>query len=207
MNQKSFIFVIIILIVVGIMSLASYLPTRTDAALKVKVENFPKEIGEWKGVDIPVSEQDYAILETRNLFVRNYKDKKDESVYLYVIYSEDNRKVSHPPEICLLGSGMTIVNKSTVRISNLVKAIKLIVEKKYVQEMVVYWFKAGNLYTENYLKQQLKIVTDRMLRKRTSGALIRISTVMKENEREETSLELIKRFAAQIQPLLPEYVP
>jgi EpsI family protein len=206
MTNRTFLIVSVILAIVAAISLSSYLPARTDAALKVKVANFPKAIGQWQGTDMPVTEQDYAILETRNLFVRDYKNKAGESVYLYLIYSEDNRKVSHPPEVCFLGSGMTITDKSPIQISNRIKAIKLMVEKKDLREMVVYWYKAGNLYTDNYLRQQLKVVLDRTLRKRTSGALIRLSTIMRDDD-QEAALKLIRSFAGQIEPELSRYIP
>ena len=61
----------------------SYLPTSADIALKTKITNFPKEFGDWTSTEIAISERDYEILETRNLFVRDYKNKKLEiSIYL-----------------------------------------------------------------------------------------------------------------------------
>ncbi|MFH1282035.1 MAG: exosortase C-terminal domain/associated protein EpsI, partial [bacterium] len=156
--------------------------------------------------DIPIPENDYAILETRNLFVREYKNKQGQFVYLYLIYSEDNRKVSHPPEICLLGSGMTIVEKNPIQLTSPIKAMKLIVEKEKIPQMYIYWFKAGNVYTDNYIKQQMKIVIDRMLGKRTAGAMIRISTDLKTNDKEE-AFNLLKSFSNEISPLLAKYIP
>jgi len=206
MNKINFIIVVCILIAVSVIGYKSYLPARFDAALENKVDNFPKVIGEWSSTDIPVSEQDYQILETRNLFVRDYKNALGESVYLYVIYSEDNRKVSHPPEICLMGSGLSIADKSAIQISDTIKAVQLIVERTDTRELVAYWYKAGNLYTDKYLRQQLKIVMDRTLGKRTSGALIRLSTDIKDDD-PEAALNLIKTFSAQIEPLLAKHLP
>jgi len=206
MNNKTFIIVICVLIIVSIIGFMNYLPTRTDISSRIKVADFPKTIGEWSATDMPLSERDYEILETRNLFVREYKSPKGNSIYLYVIYSEDNRKVSHPPEVCLMGSGVTIADKSAVQVSDSIKAIKLIVEKANSREMVVYWYKAGKLSTDKYLKQQLKIVIDRMFGRRTAGALIRLSTDIKNND-QDAALSLLKSFAAQIEPLLAKYVP
>lgn len=182
------------------------MPARFDVALKLRVTDFPKEIGEWKSTDIPLSERDYQILETRNLFVRDYKNLNGDSVILYMVYSEDNRKVSHPPEVCFMGSGVSIVDKSSIQISNSIKATKMIVEKADSRQLVVYWYKAGSLNTDKYLKQQLKIVLDKMFGTRTPGALIRLSTDILEHNVEE-AFELIKSFCFQIEPLLAHYVP
>lgn len=207
MNNKSFFIVISILIVVAIISIAFYLPVRFDSAVKIKVADFPKTIGEWTSTDIPLSERDYEILETKNLIMRNYKDGKGDSLILYIIYSEDNRKVTHPPEVCYMGSGVTIVNKSPFQINRSIKATKMLVERGDFQQLVIYWYKAGNLNTDKYMEQQIKVVAGRIFGKRTSGALIRLSTDLKDNIDEKKALSMIESFCAQIEPLLAKYVP
>jgi EpsI family protein len=82
----------------------------------------------------------------------------------------------------------------------------MIVEKADSRQLVVYWYKAGSLNTDKYLKQQIKIVTDRMLGRRTSGALIRVSADIKDN-RQDAALGLIRLFCEEIEPLLEKYVP
>jgi EpsI family protein len=206
MNNKTFFIVIVILVAVAVIGMISYLPTRFDITSKIKVSDFPMTIGEWQATDIPLSKRDYEILETTNLFVRDYKNSKGDSVYLYVIYSEDNRKVSHPPEVCLLGSGVNILDKSLIDVTDSINATKLTVEKGDTRQLVVYWFKAGKLYTDKYLKQQLKIVIDRMFGKRTAGAMIRVSTDVK-NDSPDAALGLIREFCREIEPLLARYVP
>lgn len=206
MKNKTFIIVIVILVIVSAIGFASYLPSRFDAALKTKVADFPQTIGEWSSTEIQLPERDYQILETRNLFVRDYKNSENDSVYFYLIYSEDNRKVSHPPEVCYMGSGLTIVNKNVIQLTDSIKANKMIAEKADSRQMVVYWLKAGDLYTEKYLTQQIKLAVDRLFGKRTSSALIRLSTDIK-NDDEGAAFELIQSFARQIEPLLSKHIP
>lgn len=206
MNNRNFFIVAVILIIAGAAALISYLPAREDIALKTKVSDFPQKIGGWSSTDVKVSDDVYRILETRNLFVREYKNANGDSVFLYIVYSEDNRKVSHPPEVCLMGSGMSIVDKSSIHVSDSITANKLLVETANSRELVVYWFKAGSLNTDKYLKQQFKIVLGRLLGKRTSGALIRLSADIKNDNRQKT-LNLLKSFISQIEPLLSKYVP
>lgn len=75
----------------------------------VNIAEFPKAIGTWSSVDLPISAEDLSMLETKNAFVRKYTNKIDGGeVYLFLVYSQHNRKVAHPPEICYLGSGVTI---------------------------------------------------------------------------------------------------
>lgn len=206
MNNRNFITVIVILVIVAVIGLLSYLPTKLDKSAKVMMPNFPMTTGDWQATDIPLSEHDYEILETRNLIMREYKNSRGDSVYLYIVYSENNRKVTHPPELCFTGSGLTIIDKSSLQLTNNIKAVRLLMEKGNARQVVAYWFRAGSLNTDRYVKQQLKVVFDLLRGKRTSCALIRLSTDIKDNN-QEVALELLKSFTAQIEPLLAKYVP
>jgi len=206
MNNKTFIIVTVVLVAVATVGLLSYLPTRFDKATKVLMADFPMTVGDWQAADIPLSERDYEILETKNLIMRDYKNSKGDSIYLYIIYSENNRKVTHPPELCLTGGGLTIVDKSSIQLTDNLRTVKLLMEKGDARQIVAYWFRAGSLNTDSYVKQQLKVAFDLLRGKRTSCALIRLSTDIKDNE-QDAALELLKSFTAQIEPLLPQYVP
>ena len=206
MSNKSFIIVAIILIAVAFGSISAYMPARFDAAAETRVENFPRQFGEWSSRDIEVDARTYENLETTNLFVREYTNPEGEAVYLYIVYSEDNRKVSHPPEVCMLGSGLTVADKSQVQLTEDIKATRIFVEKGEITEMIVYWYKAGDLNTDKYLKQQLKVVVDRLSGKRTSCALVRLSALI-QNQDQDAAFNLLRRFAVEIEPLLDRYVP
>ncbi len=204
MNNKTFVIAAIILVAVAIVA---NVPSKFDTKSEVQMSSFPKEIGKWKGEDVPIPERDYQILETRNLIMRDYRNTQtQDSVYLYIIYSADNRRTLHPPEICYTGGGATILEKSVIPITDSLKANKFIIEDKNSRQLVVYWFRTGNLSTYSYLKQQLKIVFDRTLGKRTSGAMVRVSALVKDNNA-DAALGLLKSFVENIEPLLARYVP
>lgn len=203
MNNRNFIIAAVILVFAAIIANA---PLKFDPAKEARVENFPKVIGEWQGTDIKLEKRDYEILETTNLIMREYKNAKSDVVYLYIIYSGDNRRALHPPEVCYSGSGATMLNKSVIPITNSLKANKFTVENKDSRQLVVYWFKSNDLNTYSYLKQQIKSVVGRMLGKQASGAMIRISTEIKNNNQDE-ALKKIKGFCEEIWPLLTKYVP
>ena len=106
----------------------------------------------------------------------------------------------------MLGSGLTVADKSQVQLTEDIKATRIFVEKGDVTEMIVYWYKAGDLNTDKYLKQQLKVVVDRVFGKRTSCALIRLSANI-QNQSQDAAFNLLRRFAVEIEPLLARYVP
>ena len=206
MSNKIFILVILLLVIIAAISMAAYFPGRVDIGAKTKVADFPLAIGEWQGRDLPVDEKSYAILETRNLIMRDYENPAGEVVNLYIVYSEDNRKTSHPPEVCILGEGMDVVEKNSLQSTPGIKANLLKIEKGSAGQLAVYWYKAGDLSTNDYLRQQIKITADRALGKRTSGALIRLSTAIKE-ENQQAALALLQAFARQIEQQLEKSLP
>ncbi len=206
MNNKSFIIVVAILTAVAIAGYISFGKSSPDSRNEAQVAKFPKVIGRWESSDVPLEEQVYRILDTRNLFVREYQKPGDETMYLFIVYSKDDRKVGHPPEVCLMGGGAKINRKELIQINGKIWANKLLIIDDKKTDLVVYWYKAGKSYTGNYIKQQIKVVTDRMLGKNTASALIRVSTAINEKG-EQDALGRIEKFCAEIEPLLVEYLP
>ena len=183
------------------------IPAKFDARQEAQMADFPRKIGDWEGQDLLLTERDYEILETRNLIMREYKNTVTrEAVNLYIIYSSDNRKALHPPEICYTGGGATILEKGVIALSPDFKVNKFTIENKNYSQLVAYWFKSGNLSTYNYIRQQLKTVKDRLMQKKTSGAMIRISTIIDPSSPNK-ALDLIKSFSESIIPLINRYVP
>ena len=207
-SNKQFIVIFIILIVTLAISLPSYLMVPKETG-EVLVSKLPMQIGAWKGKDLPVDERAYEILETRNLVLREYS-RGDEKAYLYIIYSRDNRKVSHPPEVCFEGSGIAIVKKDKIKMElaggRQILANELVVEKGGVNNIIVYWYKAGNYYMDNYLKQQLRIALSRLQFKNVSGALIRFSAEVLPSH-PTLALENIKTFAKEASVSFEEILP
>lgn len=206
MNNTTFFLVVGILALACFVGLSEYLPARLDTGGLVKMSDFPMKVGDWQGEDVPLAQQDYMILETTNLIMRRYQNHHGQEILLYIIYSDDNRKVTHPPEICYMGSGATITDKGFLDISSKNKANKMIAELKDGRQLVVYWYRAGEVNTNKYFEQQLRIMARRTWRQKTSAAMIRVSAVLKDGEESATS-KLILDFVRQIEPLLPTYVP
>lgn len=189
-----YIFIIAILIVSSIFSLNLFFAERTSSD-KFNIADFPLKVDSWMGKDIPITEKEYQILETRNLIVREYQSPKDLRLWLFIIYSETNRSVFHPPEVCLLGSGIKMIDKKIERIEfegKSFSANKLYVEKNGIKEIMLYSYKAGNLYTDNYYLQQAYFAFKQIFSKRVPGATIRVSMPIGSDE--DKTLEELKSF-------------
>ena len=206
----SYWFLLVVFCLVGFLSwkvcLKNYRMSDT-----VSIHLFPSLIGNWRSEEIPVSDDDKKLLETENVFVRRYTNPAGEEVFLFAVYSQNNRKVSHPPEICYTGAGATILDSVPDAFYAPGNGLKinvrrLTVEKGDVKQIFVYWFKVGDTFTSSYWKQQALIAYKSLIGKPASSALIRISaTVLHEDA--ETATKLIKQFGQQIIPHLQQYLP
>ena len=187
----------------------------------VDIHLFPKTVGEWESKELTITEEEYAILETRNAFARKYSTEDGKHAILFVVYSQNNRKVSHPPEVCYIGSGVSVVSNEPKPIvefpsdqfvgiepveSARVVANRLLLEQSVAQQVAYYWFKVGDVFTEKYWKQQLLIPLRSLLGQNASSAMIRISSTVKGGEVDKADQDA-QEFAHLIYPLLNQYLP
>lgn len=177
----------------------------------VDIKSFPMAVGDWTAEDLPISEADYDILETRNAFTRKYTDPGGNSVYLFVVYSQSNRKISHPPEICYTGSGVSILDNThdsvPVASENLVIDVnRLLLSRGASEHVAFYWFKVGKAFTPNYWKQQGLIATKTLLGQSTSSALIRVSAEVLNGNKAET-VQNLKKFVEAATSDFIKYLP
>ena len=203
-------FLIFFFCVVGFISWKVYFTVYRKADT-LSIHHFPKNIEGWTSEELTVSDDDKEILETDNVFVRRYTNAKDEEVFLFIVYSQNNRKVSHPPEICYSGAGATILNSVHDSLTSesgdfKIDMNRLTIEKGDVRQIFVYWFKVGDIYTSNYWKQQALIALRSVLGRPASSALIRISSTVYHGD-DNQSIKLIKDFGQAILPYLPQYLP
>ena len=177
----------------------------------VDIHLFPRTLGSWTAEDLPISDYDYSILETRNAFVRKYTDANGRVVYVFIVYSQNNRKVSHPPEICYTGSGATMVSKDRDTIlsrsaNKQIEVNRILIEKGTHKQLVFYWFKVGNDFTSSYWKQQSLISIKSFLGKPSSSALIRISADVNDENVADPARRM-KEFAQLLLAELNQYLP
>jgi len=206
MKNLPFVIVLGVLLLAGSVGYKYYFMKLQDSGLVAQMADFPKEVGEWKSNDIPMSQRVYELLETDNLIMREYVDEQGNELNLYIIYSADNRKVAHPPEICLQGDGMEVLGQSKVKVTDSIEATQLTMEKGPARQIAVYWYKTGNYYTSDYLDQQLRVSANRLLGKSTALALIRVIVPVKDGNQAE-AFNRIQSFCFLLQPLLDKYVP
>jgi len=211
-STKRFIIASVALLVTAVITFGAY--SLKNYSGELYTQRIPLFIGEWQGKELGMDERTYEILETKDTIMRQYtlpsqSGDPNESMMLAVVFSQNNRKVAHPPEVCFAGGGWERSDKGieTIMIGNReLRMNKLILQKDSWRQVALYIYKSGDRLTENYYAQQINIILNGMIRKDTSSALIRFSSVTSEDSINET-LALTKRFAGEIIPVLEKKLP
>ena len=136
---------------------------------------------QWNSYDLTLDELTLAILETRDYLFRRYVSHGVTPVDFCIIFSQDNRKGTHPPEVCLEGGGQDIIAKADLVVPGVegrgdILCRELIVQSGANKLYFLYVYKCGDSYTRSYWVQQYVIFTNGLLYRNASGALIRVST-------------------------------
>ena len=176
-------------------------------------QSIPQVIDGMKSLEIPMDQKTIDILETSDVMFRKYEKDDMIPVYFCVIYSQNNRKVAHPPELCLSGGGSIVELKEQVNFDTPVKnnfdAKKLVVAHSNSKWMYLYWYKSGKFYSSNYLLQQFLAAVTQLVHRKSSCALIRLSTPIPSEEEAPfgQSEERLKNFTRTILPILSDKLP
>lgn len=181
-----------------------------SAVLIFKIKNMDKSISSemdfstiplvlkgWQGKELEVTEDIYAMLETRDIMMREYKDGNGDTVILSIVYSGTNRQSFHPPEICYLGSGdIKYIENSQEEIilkdNDSIRANRLVMESPQGPMQAWYWFAAGKRFTPSYYKQQGYLALDALKGRELKGALIRVAVMGNSQDVENKTKSFIK---------------
>lgn len=129
-----------------------------------------------------LDEKTLAVLEYPSYICRHYYSEESEHTMDFsLIFSKDNRKGIHPPDLCLQGSGEGIIAKGEVVVDDIegrssVQCRELIIQTGTRREYFLYTFKCGDQYTDSFWVQQFVIFKNGILNRNASGALVRVST-------------------------------
>ncbi len=164
----------------------------------------------WEGEDGTLPAKVVDVLETDDYLLRRYHSPGVPPVDIGVIFSIDNRKGTHPPEVCEEGLGRDITAKNDVVLSDVpgrgeVPCKELIVQAGREQLYVLYTFKCGNAYTRSFWRQQFTILINGLLNRNASGALVRVSTSLRGDleQARERSMQLLRTAVPHLDRKLP----
>lgn len=174
--------------------------------------NFSMRIGEWQGNPQPVEPQLISALRFDDYLLADYTAPGGGPLTLYMAYYQSQRKgqSAHSPQSCIPGGGWEITSKRTVNlpIDGLTQPVnRVLIQKDRQKQLVVYWFKQRDRILSNEYLVKLYLLWDAMTRKRSDGALIRLSAAVDPGQDEQEVEQRMIQFAQSIQPQLNRYIP
>jgi len=181
-----------------------------SATLPTEVE-LEKQI--FHSCDLALDERTLTVLESPDYLYRRYfpGGGEAEAMDFCLVRGRDNRKAVHPPDLCLEGGGTSIVSKADVIVPGVagrgdVPCRELVVRAAGQLHYYIYVYKCGGGYTRNFWRQQLVIFADSLLSRKACGALIRISTPIRNQQIEKArqmSFALLRQSIPHVDRALP----
>jgi EpsI family protein len=176
---------------------------------------FPRQIGQWKGIEQPVDQEALVALATTDHLSVNYVIGNDKVVNLWSAYyrSQFSGSAAHSPLVCIPGGGWAIESTGVRDIplapgSNTASMTvnRLIIAQGSERQLVYYWFvEGGRIETNDYLAKA-RLFTNSIFYNRRDGALVRFIVPI-ENGDVDAAEHVLQQFVAQAAPKLSRYLP
>jgi len=208
--KDNFIFLIslslCLLAIVAVNGVSHHQPVALSRPLKT----IPLKLNGWQGKEAKLGERTLKVLRVDDYIFRTYV-KGNRMLWVYVGYYMTQKKgaLVHSPKHCYPGGGWEILKAEEVKIKlapeyNLI-ANRLLLHKDLEKRLVVYWYQERGRIIANEYKAKIYLIADTILKHRSNGALIRISTRVKDSP--EAAFELEKAFLKDFYPILNDYLP
>jgi EpsI family protein len=153
------------------------------------------------------------ILGVEDYLMRSYTNPSGGNLQVYVGYYESQSEgdIIHSPKHCLPGAGWqpVYVGKETVEFNtgsrDSVEINKYVVQKGIERELVLYWYHSRGRVVASEYADKLYLIWDSIFKKRSDGALVRLSSRVNPDEKE--TLTGMINFIRQFFPVLQEFLP
>lgn len=197
-------------------ALATMLPERQEIVPeRLAFVGFPQQLGDWKGRGERLESIYVDALKLDDYLLADYVSRDGERVNLYAAYYGSQRKGAsvHSPRTCLPGGGWRIAGLTQrTLISATVNGQPLSVNRAVIRlgeetQLVYYWFQQrGRVMTNEYLVKWF-LFQDALLRRRTDGALVRLTTFVPPGgdlaAADARLTELARLTTAELEPYIP----
>jgi EpsI family protein len=128
-------------------------------------------------------------------------------VNLSIVWFDDKNISFHAPEACLGGIGNDVKEKTMLSVGlgdHQNRNIgRLLVEKNGVKSIVLYFFDVDGYLTTSQTLIRLKVLSRRLLLKRSSASFVRVMAPVIEHE--DQTLHMLLDFLRTVYPKLPPY--
>ena len=176
-------------------------------------ESFPQTIGSWKGQDdMALDAEVLRMLKSSDYVMRRYVDGAGNSAWLYMAYWQSQRRGAdiHSSRNCLPAGGWEPIENKRLTIpvggaSGSITVNSYLIQKDRHLQVVMYWFQAQGVAVAGELDAKIQMVRSAVLKNRTDGAIIRISSPVSGTVQDTT--DRLVAFVQTFYPTLGTYLP
>jgi EpsI family protein len=194
--------------------LALHLRSSGEAVpIRQNLDRFPSTVGQWQASEgVLLDLETLNVLRPKDYLMRRDEDASGHSVFLFIAYWDSQRKGAQPhsPKNCLPGGGWEPLEASMVTIPlpeprAPITVNRYVVQKDQDQQVVFYWYQSQGKAIAGEMDARVQMVKNSIVRHRTDGALIRVSSRVATSV-PETSDRLV-RYIQALYPVLGGYLP
>ncbi|MCG7896821.1 MAG: VPLPA-CTERM-specific exosortase XrtD [Candidatus Thiodiazotropha weberae] len=176
---------------------------------------FPLQIANWYGSEDMLEEKYLKSLKLDDYIIGDYTNNFGSLVNFYTAYyaTQQAGSAAHSPRSCIPGGGWQIDEVKEIDIPDLfvngepLKVNRLVIIRGDSKKLVYYWFQQrGRVITNEWLVKWY-LFKDGLIKQRTDGALVRLTTNINDGEEWEDGDKRLIDFAGEVVPLLDDYVP
>lgn len=177
-----------------------------------KLSAFPEQIdGFYKLEDLSLNEAILQNLGVDNYIMRSYRGPDSYPLWLYIGYYEEQKEgaMIHSPKHCYPGGGWLPLSSRIIDImipetGNRISINEYILQKGHEKQLVYYWYQSRGRTIANEYKDRAYMILDSIFKRRSDGALIRISGPANDLEK---ARELQRTFIRSLYPILIQFIP
>lgn len=207
-------FIIAVVLLVAVLVYTNFLSTVHAVSPLRPLSDFPSAIGNFTqvGVDQTFSDAIMENLGVDHYIMREYRSKDGYALWLYIGYyeSQTEGEIIHSPKHCMPGSGWnTVLSKEKILSGpetaySSVNINTMLLQKGMEKQLALYWYHSRGRIVANEYWDRGYMILDSLLKRRSDGALIRITG--SGNNQETDSLKQMQ-FAADVLKEIDQYLP
>lgn len=176
--------------------------------------SFPTVIGSWHGRPSTLDKNTERYLGLTDYLLSDYVEAGGRQVNLYVAYYASQRSgfAPHSPSVCIPGNGWQIAYFERSHFTNDKGNISLplnrvLISRGTERQLVYYWFDGRGEQIANEYVSKLYLLRDAILKNRTDGALVRLTTPIYPTESESDADKRLQAFIQVSFPQLTGFLP
>ena len=185
-----------------------------DVPGRARFVTFPTALGSWQGRPLLMEPQVEHGLGLEDYILSDYSKPDTGVVNFYVAYYASQRSGSspHSPIVCIPGGGWQITKfeRTNFRDEGLNTAFpynRVVIERDGIKQLVYYWFVQRGRKVANEYWSKWYLFTDAIIKNRTDGALVRLSTPVNRLETEHDADRRLQSFIRDLEPSLGQFLP